>query len=117
MANKELPSLLINVQEIERLFGSLFSSLNFRHSTSVIYHSLLIIRHLKYPTHLTLLLTCHHLIFFTLFVSPKLDTQCSIFFFSVSPNPVKEEREKKEKETQIRSLNPVKEEEEKKEDH
>ena len=64
-----------------------FSSLNFRHSISVTYHSSLIT--LKYHTHLAPSLTCHHSIFFTLFVGPTPDTLtapnsslCLSFFFS-----------------------------------
>ena len=67
-----------------------FSSLNFRHSISVTYHSSLIT--LKYHTHLAPSLTCHHSIFFTLFVGPTPDTLtapnsslCLSFFFSFFP--------------------------------
>ena len=61
----------------------------FNHSISVTHHS-------KYPTHLEPSLTCHYSIFFTLFVGPIPITWCSLFFFfPVSLNLVKKEKEKK----------------------
>ena len=109
-----------------------FSSLNFRHSIFIIYHSSLIT--LKYQGCLAPSLTYHHSIFFTLFVGHKLVTWCSFFFppstQKLEPserrkgkkkkknlrrrlNPVKEKREKKQKKLRRRS-NPVKEERKKK---
>ena len=82
-------------------FITQFPSLNFRHSSLI---------NLKYPTRLAPSLTCHHSIFFILFMGPIPITRCSLFiyFFSIpkltksskkkkkTPNPVKEE-EKKDK--------------------
>ena len=62
------------------LFGCFFLSLNFRYSSLIT---------LKYHTRSAPSLTCHHSIFFTLFVGPMLDTLiapnnslCLSFFFS-----------------------------------
>ena len=65
-----------------------FSSLNFRHSSLITHHS-------KYPTRLAPSITCHHSIFFILFVGPIPVTLCRIFFFSFS---ITEPSEKKKKE-------------------
>ena len=58
-----------------------FSSLNFRHLSLITHYSSLITHHLKYPIRLALSLTCHHSIFFTLFVGLMPVTRCSFFFF------------------------------------
>ena len=107
----------------------------FHHSSLITQFPLLIIHHLKYPIRLAPSLTCHHSIYFTLFVGPIPVTRCRffylfIYFFSIpkltksskkkKKNPEtrtqwkKKGKKEKEKETQIRSPNPVKEEEEKK---
>ena len=56
---------------LDQYFSSLFT-----------HHSSLIIHHLKYPNRLVPSLTCHHLIFFMLFMGLIPVTWC-IFFFPV----------------------------------
>ena len=71
-----------------------FSLLNFRHSIFITHYLSLIT--LKYQDCLAPSLTCHHSIFFILFVGSILVTRCS-FFFSLprNPNPVKKKNKKK----------------------
>ena len=64
------------------------SSLNFRYSSLIT---------LKYHIRLAPSLTCHHSIFFTLFVSPIPVIRC-IFFLSTQKG---KKRKKEKKETQI----------------
>ena len=80
-----------------------FPSLNFHHSSLIT---------LKYQGYLALSLTCHHSIFFTLFVS-LISVMGAIFFFLVprNTNPVKKKRKKPRR----RRPNPLKEERKKKE--
>ena len=73
-------------QITKTMFGLLFfiaqfPALNFRHSSHITHYSLLITYHSKYPTRLALSLSCHHSIFFTLFVSSIPVTRCRKFFF------------------------------------
>ena len=51
----------------------------------ITHNSSLITHHLKYHTRLASSLTCHHSIFFTLFVGPIPVTRCSFFFFFLIP--------------------------------
>ena len=93
-----------------------FSSLNFRHSISITHRSSLITHHsslitLKYHTCLAPSLTCHHSIFFILFVGPIPITRYNFFFFSSTQKP---ELERKKKKRNPDHLNPVKEEKKKK---
>ena len=88
-------------KETKALFGFFFSSLNFHHSISIT-------RHLKYPTRLAPSLTCHHSIFFTLFVGLKPVTRCS--FFLIQPPVPKltepsEEKRKKERKKELKIEN------------
>ena len=57
----------------------------------------LITHHFKYYTHLAPSLNFHHSIFFTLFVSPILVTQCSFFFSSQYPKTEPERKKRKKK--------------------
>ena len=97
--------------EAKGLFGCFFfvtqfSSFVTHHSSFVTYHLSLII--LKYPTHLVPLLTCHHSIFFTLFVGSIPVTRCNFYFSNTQThwtqkkgkkmNPVKEEKKERKKE-------------------
>ena len=77
--------------EPKALFGFFFSSF-------IIQFSSLITHHLKYPTRLASSLTCHHSIFFTLFVGPIPITQCNFFFLqSLVPKLTKPSEKKKKK--------------------
>ena len=74
------------VTKNKRLFGCKFFITQF--SLLITHHSSL------YPTLLAPLLTCHHSIFFTLFVGFKAVTRCS-FFFSQYPNSLNPMKKKK----------------------
>ena len=88
----------------------------FHHSIFVTQFPLLIAHHsslitLKYHTCLAPSLTCHHSIFFILFVGPIPITRYNFFFFSSTQKP---ELERKKKKRNPDHLNPVKEEKKKK---
>ena len=88
------PSLGV-LEMVVAMFGSIISITH--HSSLITHHSLLITHHSKYPTRLEPSLTCHHSIFFTLFVDPILVTRCSFFFFFFSITKPSERRRKKKK--------------------
>ena len=83
--------------EAKGLFGCFFFVTQF--SSFVIRHLSLIT--LKYPTRLAPSLTCHHSIFFILFMGPIPITRCSLFiyFFSI-PKLTKSSKKKKKTQTQ-----------------
>ena len=68
------------------IFVTQFSSIDFHHWSFIT---------LKYHTRLTPLLTCHHSIFFTLFVGFKAVTRCSFFFPSTQTHWTQWKKKKK----------------------
>ena len=61
----------------------------------ITHHSSLITHHSKYLTRLALSLTCHHSIFFTLFMGLIPVTQCSFFFSITKPSEKKRKKRRR----------------------